>query len=94
MRKQNYCIHENNGLDLLCSNCCTGLEVIKNFSCSAQLRLKFILLINVKMPTTVGILTFISSINYRLCRSKPKISIYYLGYFGIYEDTKFQAQLS
>ena len=33
----------------------TGLEVIKLFPCSAQLRLKFILLINVKMPTIVGI---------------------------------------
>ena len=43
-----------------------GCEVIKLFSCSAQLRLKFILLINVKMPTIVGILTFISRINYRL----------------------------
>ena len=41
-----------------------GSEVIKLFSCSAQLRLKFILLINVKMPTIVGILTFISRINY------------------------------
>ena len=43
-----------------------GPEVIKPFSCSAQLRLKFILLINVKRPTIVGILTFICSINYRL----------------------------
>ena len=43
-----------------------GPEVIKLFSCSAQLRLKFIVLINVKMPTIVGILTFISKINYRL----------------------------
>ena len=33
------------------------------FSSSPQLRLKFILLINVKMPTIVGILTFISRIN-------------------------------
>ena len=41
-----------------------GLEVIKCFLCSAQLRLKFILLINVKMPTIVGMLTFISGINY------------------------------
>ena len=39
-------------------------KVIKHFSCSTQLRLTFILLINVKMPTTVGILTFISRINY------------------------------
>ena len=36
----------------------------KNFH--AQLRLKFILLINVKMPTIVDILTFTSRINYRL----------------------------
>ena len=41
-----------------------GPEVIKLFSCSTQLRLKFILLINVKMPTVVGILTFMSRINY------------------------------
>ena len=41
----------------------TGLEVIKLFSCSTQLSTKFILLINVKMPTIIGILTFISRIN-------------------------------
>ena len=39
-----------------------GLEVIKLFSCSAQLRLKFILLINVKMQL-LAILQFISRIN-------------------------------
>ena len=60
---------------------------------SAQLRLKFILLINVKMPTIVGILTFISRINQRLCHSKPSISIY-LHCFGICEKFKFYAQLS
>ena len=70
-----------------------GPEVIKLFSCSAQLRLKFILLINVKMPTIVGILTFISRINYRLWHSKPSISIYFR-LFGIYEQLKFHAQLS
>ena len=43
---------------------CQGPEVIKLFSCSTQLRLEFILLINVKMPTIVGILTFMSRINY------------------------------
>ena len=73
--------------------CYPGPEVIKLFSCSAQLRLKFILLRNVKMPTIVGILTFISRINYRLWNSKPSISIY-LGNFSIYEELKFQAQLS
>ena len=33
------------------------------FSCLTQLRLNFILLINVKLPTIVGIITFISRIN-------------------------------
>ena len=70
-----------------------GPEVIKLFSCSAQLRLKFILLINVKMPTIVGILTFISRINYMLWSPKPEISIYF-GYFSIHEQFKFQAQLN
>ena len=38
-------------------------KVIKLFSCSSQLSTKLILLINVKMPTIVVILTFISMIN-------------------------------
>ena len=37
----------------------TGSEVIKLFLCSAQLSMKFIMLINVKMPKIVGILIFI-----------------------------------
>ena len=37
-----------------------GPKVIKLCSCSTQLSTKFILLINVKMPTIVGILTFIT----------------------------------
>ena len=41
----------------------TGLDVIKLFSGSTQLSTKIILLINIKMPTIVGILTFISMIN-------------------------------
>ena len=40
-----------------------GLNAIKLFSCSTKLSMKFILLINVKMPTIIGILTFISRIN-------------------------------
>ena len=32
-----------------------GSEVVKLFSCSNQLSMKFFLLINVKMPTIVGI---------------------------------------
>ena len=44
----------------------SGPKVIKLFSCSTQLRLKFILLIYVKMQTTFGMLTFISKIIYWL----------------------------
>ena len=55
-----------------------GPEVIKLFSCSAQLSLKFILLIN------VGILTFISRINYCLMEFRREFSTDF-GYFSIYE---------
>ena len=41
----------------------TGSQVIKLFSCSSQLSTKFILLINVKIPTIVGILISISMMN-------------------------------
>ena len=44
-------------------NCKTGPEVIKLFSCSTQLSMIFFLLINVKMPTIVGILTFVNRKN-------------------------------
>ena len=43
-----------------------GPEVIKLFPCSTQLSIKFILLINFKLPTIVGILTFISMITQQL----------------------------
>ena len=38
-------------------------ELIKLFPCSTQLIMEFFLLINVKMPTIVGILTFMSKKN-------------------------------
>ena len=38
----------------------SGPEVIKFFSCSTRLSMKFSLLINMKMPTIVGIFIFIS----------------------------------
>ena len=49
--------------------------VIKLFPCSTQLSTKFILLISVKMPTMVGILTFISKINTTSERLKARNSI-------------------
>ena len=50
-----------------------GPEVIKLFSCSTQVSMKFFLLINVKMPTIVAILTFISRKNSILGLPDPKI---------------------
>ena len=52
----------------------SGPEVIKLFSCSTQLSMEFFLLINVKMPTIVGILTFMSGKNSILGLSEPKKS--------------------
>ena len=51
-----------------------GPEVTKLFSCSTQLSMTFFLLINVKMPTIVGILTFMSQKNSILVLSEPKKS--------------------
>ena len=46
--------------------------------------MKFILLINVKMPTVVGILTFISRINTpSKCIKEEKIFVFH--YFSFYE---------
>ena len=69
-----------------------GLEVITFFSCSTQLNTKFILLINVKMPTFFGILTFISMINTTSERLKARNVICL--YLSLYEQLKFRAQLS
>ena len=49
-----------------------GPEVIKKNSCSTQLSMKFFLLINVKMPTIVGILTFVNRKNSILGLSEPE----------------------
>ena len=40
-----------------------ALRLLKLFAYSSQLSMKLVMLINVKMPTIVGILTFISMIN-------------------------------
>ena len=68
-------------------------EVIKLFHCSTQLSTKFILLINVKMPTIVGILTFISMINTTSERLKAR-NFFICWYLSFYEQLKFSAQLS
>ena len=71
----------------------SGPEVIKLFSCSTQLSTKFILLINVKMPTIVGILTFISMIDTPSEGLKARNFLMCL-YFRFYMQLKFRAQLS
>ena len=70
-----------------------GFEVIKLISCSTQLNMKFILLINVKMPTIVGILTFISIINTTSERLKAR-HLFICRYYSFSEQLKFRAQLS
>ena len=50
----------------------SGSEVIKLFSCSSQLSMEFFLLINVKMPTNVSILAFISRKNSNLGSFEPE----------------------
>ena len=69
------------------------LEVIKLFSCSTQLSMKFILIINVKMPIIVGILTFISMINTTSEGLKAR-NFLNCRYFSFYGQLKFRAQLS
>ena len=65
----------------------------KTFSCSTQLSKKFILLINAKMPTVVGILTLISRINTTSeCLKARKILVFQ--HFSFYDQLKFYAQLS
>ena len=51
---------------------CPVPEVINLFSCSAQVSMIFFLLINVKMPTIVGILRFMSRKNSILSLSEPE----------------------
>ena len=60
-----------------------GPEVIKLFSYSTQLSMKFIMLINVKMPTTVMINTTSESLEER--------KVFIFQHFSFYEQLKFHA---
>ena len=72
-------------------NYISGPGVIKLFSCSTQLSMKFIVLINVKMPTIV--LSFMSKSNATSeIFNARKIFIFH--HFIFYEQLKFHAQLS
>ena len=65
----------------------SGPEVIKLFSFSTRLSTTFILLINVKMPTIIGILTFISMINTTPERLKER-DFFICLYFSFYGQLK------
>ena len=69
-----------------------GYKTFSMFN-SAELSMKFILLINVKMPTIVGILTFIRMIKTTSERLKAR-NFFICRYFSFYEQLKFRAQLS
>ena len=67
---------------------------MRSFSiCSTELSTKFILLINVKMPIVVGILTFVSMTNTTPESLKAR-KVFIFQYFSFYEQLKFHAQLS
>ena len=70
-----------------------GLKVIKLFPCSTQLSTVFIQLINVTMPTIVGIITFNSMMNILSERIKAR-NFFMFRYLSFYEQLKFHAQLS
>ena len=60
----------------------------KTFPCSTQLSTKLILLINVKMPKIVGILTFISMINTTSERLKAR-NFFFVGIFVLISSCNF-----
>ena len=71
----------------------TRPRCVELFSCSTQLSIKLITLINVKMPTIVGILAFISMINTTSEILKSR-NFFICRYFSIYKQLKFRTQLS
>ena len=69
----------------------TGPKVV--FSCSTQLSMKFFLLINIKMPTVVGILIFISRKNFMLSSALQEKS-FNCWCEIFYKQNKIHSQLS
>ena len=68
------------------------IESIKLFTYSIQLNTKFVLLINVKMPTIVGIVTVICKINTASESIKARKMCTFQHSF--YDQSKFHARLS
>ena len=69
-----------------------GSDIIKLISCSTELNMKIIMLIKIKMPTMVGILTFMSMKNTTSVSLKVRtVFIFHDSNFN--EQLKFDAQL-
>ena len=79
-----YCKSDINGMFF------SGPEVIRKKLCSTQLSIKFIMLMNVKMPTMI--LTFISMVN-KTSESLNARKVYIIQHFSFFEQLKFHAQL-
>ena len=71
---------------------CLALGLLKRFHVQLSWAWIFFLLMNVKMPTIVGILTFMSRRNSILGLSEPE-KIWISWYFCTYEHLKFYGQL-
>ena len=69
-----------------------GPEVLKLFSCSTQLSMKIILLMNVNMPTIVDILTFMSMVNTTSERLKARN--FFICYFLLAVEISCSVELS
>ena len=77
-----------------CLSCLLAVsEVIKPFSCSTQLSIKFILLINLKLLTIANSFSLNIAENENSSANKYATANYY-GHFHIYWQRKFPAQLS
>ena len=68
------------------------LRGYRNFMCSTQLSMKLIMHKHVKMPTIVGILTFMSMIIATSERLEA-IKVFIFKHFRFYEHLKLHAQL-
>ena len=95
--KSRYCPHDVRVVEV---RLCTKLplmtpapEVIKLFSYSTHLSMTFFLLINIKMPTIVGILIFISKKNVMLSSDLQEKSLN-CWYLIFYRQNEFHSQLS
>ena len=68
----------------------SGTEILKLFSCSTEMSMKFIMLINVEMSRIVGILIFMRMIN-TTSESLNARKVIIFQHFSFYEQLKFHS---